>query len=140
MKILLPVDGSDYTKRMLAYVAGQGELLGPNHQYTLFTVVPALPPHAARHIDRASLDAYYREQADEVLQAAKAYAEQQGLAVQVDSRIGHAADAIAAYAQSGKHDLIVMGSQGHAALASLVLGSVTRGVLACCTVPVLLIR
>jgi hypothetical protein len=28
MKILLPVDGSDYTKRMLSYIAAHDELLG----------------------------------------------------------------------------------------------------------------
>jgi hypothetical protein len=39
MKILLPVDGSDHTKRMLAYIAAHDELLGAAHEYTLVTVV-----------------------------------------------------------------------------------------------------
>ena len=37
MKVLLPVGGSDYTKRMLSYIAAHNELLGARHGYTLFT-------------------------------------------------------------------------------------------------------
>jgi len=33
MKILLPIDGSDYTKRMLSYIAAHDELLGSGHEY-----------------------------------------------------------------------------------------------------------
>ena len=43
MKILLPVDGSEYTKRMLAYVAAHDELLGGDHEYFVLTVVPSIP-------------------------------------------------------------------------------------------------
>ena len=39
MKILLAVDGSKYTKRMLAYVAAHDEWLGPGHEYTVFNGV-----------------------------------------------------------------------------------------------------
>ena len=37
-------------------------------------------------------------------------------------------------------DVIVMGSRGHGALGSLVMGSVATKVLASCGVPVLLVR
>ena len=47
MKILVAVDGSDYTKRMLAYWAAHDEWLGDSHEYTLLTVIPAVPPRAA---------------------------------------------------------------------------------------------
>ena len=53
---------------------------------------------------------------------------------------GHAVEAIAAFAQAERPDLIVMGSHGHAALANAALGSVATGVLACCKAPVLLVR
>jgi hypothetical protein len=63
MKILLAVDGSEYTKRMLAYLAAHDELLGPGHEYTALTVVTPVPPHAARHLDRGTIDDYYRDEA-----------------------------------------------------------------------------
>ena len=69
MKILLPVDGSKYTRRMLSYIAAHDELLGAGHQYLLVTVVPKLSLRAASFIDRDTLDAYYQEEADKVLRA-----------------------------------------------------------------------
>ena len=50
------------------------------------------------------------------------------------------ADGIAAYAEDGRFDLVVMGSHGHGELAGLVMGSVVTRVLARCKVPVLLVR
>ena len=43
-------------------------------------------------------------------------------------------------AESGKYDLIVMGTHGHGSLGKLVMGSVSTQVLANCQVPVLLVR
>ena len=37
MNILLAVDGSDYTKRMLAYLTTHDDLFTPQQQFTLFT-------------------------------------------------------------------------------------------------------
>ena len=52
MKILVAVDGSPYTKRMLAYLAAHDEWLGDKHQYTVLHVVPAVPPRAAAVLDK----------------------------------------------------------------------------------------
>jgi nucleotide-binding universal stress UspA family protein len=140
MKILLPVDGSDYTKRTLAYIAAHDELLGAGHEFTVLTVVPAVPAHAARFLDRAMLDGYYVEEAEEVLRPVKRFAEQQGWKVRAVQLQGHAAETIAAFAESEKADLVVMGTHGHSSIGNVVLGSVANGVLARCKVPLLLIR
>jgi nucleotide-binding universal stress UspA family protein len=140
MKILLPVDGSDYTKRMLSYIAAHDELLGRGHEYTVFTAVPPVPPHAARFLDRNIVDDYYREQAEQVLRPVRAFADQQGWKIRTTHVPGHAAEAIAALAESENPDLIVMGTHGHSSLGNVILGSVASGVLARCKVPVLLIR
>jgi len=140
MKILLPVDGSEYTKRMLAYVAAHDELFGPDHEYTLFTAVPPVPMHAARFVERGTLDTYYREQAETVLRTVQAYAEQHGWKVQTMHAVGEPAPEIAALAKAGKFELVVMGTRGQGALGTMILGSVANGVLARCETPVLLIR
>ena len=140
MKVLLPVDGSDYTKRMLGYVAASDGLLGTRHDYVVVTVVAALPAHATRFIDRATLDDYYRESAEAVLGPVRAFAEQKGWTLRTDVRVGHAAEQIAVAAEEARADLIVMGSHGHSAFGSVVLGSVASGVIARCKTPVLLIR
>ncbi|MBA2963263.1 MULTISPECIES: universal stress protein [Ramlibacter] len=140
MQILLPVDGSEYTKRMLAYIGTHHDLLGTEHDYTAFTVVHSLSPHAARFLDPAVLADYYAEQADEVLRPVQAYAAEQGWRMKVARAHGPAAKLIALYAQEHAQDLIVMGAHGHSALGNMVMGSTTNGVLARCKVPVLLIR
>ena len=140
MKVLLPVDGSDYTKRMLSYIAAHSELLGPGHEYTVFTAVPQIPVRATRFLDAGTVDDYYADQAEQVLKPVRAFADQQGWKISIVQVHGHAAEAIAEFAEKDKSDLIVMGTHGHSALGSMILGSVASGVLARCTVPVLLIR
>ena len=140
MKILLPVDGSDHTKRMLAYIAAHDELLGAGHEYLVFTAVAAIPPGASRMLDSALVEDHYTEQAEQVLAPVRAFIAQQHWTARVSHGHGRAGELIAALATAEKVDLIVMGTHGHSALANVVLGSVTSGVLARCKVPVLLIR
>jgi nucleotide-binding universal stress UspA family protein len=139
MKVLLAVDGSDYTKRMLEYLAGHDELLGPSHEYTALTVVTPIPPHAARHIERTTLDGYYRDEATKVLDPVVAVAAKHGWNLTALFRPGHAAEEIAALAERDEYDLVVLGTHGHSALGSLVLGSVVSGVLARAKKPILLV-
>ena len=140
MKILLPVDGSDYTKRMLAYLAAHGELLPGDHQYTLFTVIEAYASRDANLAKAASTEAFMRDQAEQVLGPVRAFAQQQGWRFQTDHVPGPAAAAIVAKAEVLRPDMIIMGTHGRSPLSSLVLGSVSNDVLANCKVPVLLIR
>ena len=53
---------------------------------------------------------------------------------------GDRVKSIAKFADSGKFDLVIMGSHGQGALGNLVMGSVATEVLARCKVPVLLVR
>jgi nucleotide-binding universal stress UspA family protein len=55
-------------------------------------------------------------------------------------RRGPAAKAILERIDAGEHDLVVMGSRGLGATGSLILGSVSRAVLARSPVPVLITR
>ncbi|UUX97402.1 universal stress protein [Aquabacterium sp. J223] len=140
MKILLPVDGSPYTQRMLAQIGQNAELLGKQHEYTALTVVTPIPPHATRYLGSASLNDYYAEQAEAVLAPLREQATQNGWRLQTAHAVGSAADQIADYAASHPTDLLVMGTHGHGALGNMVLGSVTTGVIARVKVPVLLVR
>ncbi len=46
MKILLAVDGSAYTKKMLAYLTTHLEVFHASNEFTIFTVQMPLPPRA----------------------------------------------------------------------------------------------
>lgn len=140
MKILLAVDGSPYTKRMLAYLAAHDEWLGAHHEYTLVHAVPPVPPRAAAVLDKATLKSYYDDSAEKVLKPIRTFFERQGIKAKCVSKAGPAAEIVVAQAAKEGCDLIVMGSHGHGALARLVLGSVAAKVVAGTKVPVLLVR
>lgn len=140
MKILVPVDGSAFTKRMLAYLTAHDEWLGTQHQYTLITVVPAVPARAAAAIEKSVLHDHYQAEAEKVFKPIRAFFKKQGVEAEYVSKVGGAADHIAALADKGKFDLLMMGSHGHGVLGNLVMGSVTTKVMAHCDTPVLVIR
>lgn len=140
MKILLAVDGSEYTRKMLDYLRANRALFDTGHGYTLFNAQPPLPPHARAALGATVVHDYHEEEALKVLQPALEALAAQGLQADRAWKMGPPGDTIAEFARTGGYDLILMGSHGHGALARLVMGSVTTQVLAQCIVPVLLIR
>ncbi len=140
MKILLAVDGSEYTKKMLAYITTHEELFSANNSYTLLTVNPQLPPRARAAVGKEVVDAYQREEAEKVLGPVTIFLLRHKIDAKTLSKVGHAGETISKTADSGKFDLVVMGSHGHTSLGNLVMGSVATQVLAHCKVPVLLVR
>ncbi len=140
MKILVPVDGSAFTKRMLAYLAAHDEWLGDSHQYTVLHVATPVPPRAAAVLDKAVVQAHYAEESEKVFKPIRTFFGRQKIGAEYLAKVGPAADTIASVATKGKFDLLIMGSHGHGVLGSLVLGSVTTKVMAHCGVPVLIVR
>jgi nucleotide-binding universal stress UspA family protein len=140
MKILLAVDGSSFTKRMLAYLTVHEEWLGAQHEYTAVYAVPAVPPRAAAVLAKDVLRAHYADEADKVFKPIRQFFERRGIKASYVSKTGGAADTIIGVAEKGDFDLLVMGSHGHSSLANLVMGSVATKVIAGCSTPVLLIR
>ena len=140
MKVLLAVDGSPYTKRMLAYLSAHDELLKGDVEFTLLTVVPGIPPHAARFLSEADLHGYYESEAEAVLEPIRSFVAQQGWRAEFRRGHGVPAERIVELAQAGDFDLVVLGSHGHSALGNVLLGSVATRVLADCRIPVLVIR
>jgi nucleotide-binding universal stress UspA family protein len=140
MKILLAVDGSDYTKRMLSYLAAHKDGLGAGHTYTVLYAVLPVPHRAAAFAGPELVHGYYEDDARLVLEPTRAFLSEHGIEASFVHKVGHPADEIAAYAETGEFDLLIMGSHGAGALKNLVLGSVATKVLAQCTVPVLLVR
>jgi nucleotide-binding universal stress UspA family protein len=140
MKILLAVDGSTHTQRLIDYLSAHAEWGRGDHAYTVMHCVAAVPPGAASMLSAQDLKAYYDEQADNVFAPIRAKLEQKGIKGEYVAKVGHAGDLIARAAESGGYDLVMMGSHGHGALGKLVLGSVATRVMAQCQVPVLLVR
>jgi nucleotide-binding universal stress UspA family protein len=74
------------------------------------------------------------------LEEARALGAERGIEVQTEMLRGETVDELVAYADSLDADLIVVGSRGHGAIASVVIGSVSRGVLHEARRPVLVVR
>lgn len=140
MNILLAVDGSTYTKKMLAYLAAHDEMLGNDHSYTAITVQPPLPPRARAALGKETVDGYYADEGEKVMSPVVKFMARHGVQLKAMTKVGPAGETIAKVAESGKYDLVVMGTHGHGSLGRLVMGSVSTQVLANCTVPVLLVR
>ncbi len=140
MKVLLAVDGSAYTQKMLAYLTSHQEMLGTGHEYSIITVQPLLPPRARAALGKDVVEQYYDEEATKILVPVQDFLKSRGVQVQSISKVGPIADTIIKEAQEGKFDMIAMGTHGHGTLGRLVMGSVSSQVLAGCTIPVLLIR
>lgn len=141
MKILLAIDGSPYSKKMLAYLCAHDELISAGRNtFTALTVLPAIPPRARAVLSKEMVDEYYREEGAKVLDPVRKYLEQSCIFPKERLEVGHPGDIIASIAEDEKYDLIIMGTHGHGALGRLVMGSVSTQVLANCSVPVMLIR
>ena len=140
MNILLAVDGSTYTKKMLAYLAAHDEMLGSSHTYTAITVQPQLPPRARAALGKEVVDKYHAEEGEKVLSPVVKFMARQGVQLKTMTKVGPAGETIAKVAESGKYDLIVMGTHGRHGVKRVMLGSNAHGVLRVADVPVLLVR
>lgn len=140
MKILLAVDGSAFTKKMLAYLTTHLEVFNANNEFTLFTVQMPLPPRARAAVGAEVANSYYAEEAEKVTAPVVKFLKRHGIEPKVVHKVGSPGEQIAKQANAGDYDLVMMGSHGHSALGNLVMGSVATQVLAHCGVPVLLVR
>lgn len=139
MKILLAVDGSSYTKKMLAYLAAH-ELFSAKNEYTAFTAQLVLPTQARAALGKELVAKYYEDEGLRVMAPVTKYLARHGVTAHCLWKMGKPGELIAKMAEDGKFDLVVMGSHGHGALMNLVVGSVATQVLAGCKVPVLVVR
>lgn len=140
MKILLAVDGSSYTQKMLDYVAKQRELFDNSHSYTVFNAQTQLPNHAASVVGSQATQDYYQDEARKVIEPAVATLTAAGLRAEGAWQAGPAGETIGDFADKHGFELVLMGSHGHGAIGRLVMGSVASRVLAHSSVPVLLVR
>jgi nucleotide-binding universal stress UspA family protein len=140
MKILLAVDGSEFTNRMLDFVLTKSHLPRPENEFLVFHCVPQWPHRAAAFKNLDVVARYYQEDAESVLEPVRRVIESSGVHAIYRHTVGAAGHAISEMAQREAFDLVVMGSHGRGALTNVVLGAVTTAVLALCKTPVLIVR
>jgi nucleotide-binding universal stress UspA family protein len=136
--ILVALDGSDAAERALAQAIDLAEAEGA--RLTLISVAaPSRWRLASPYVLPFPDDDELERQAQSVVDEAEALVPD-GVPVSTVVRSGPAAKAILDRVEAGQHDLVVMGSRGLGTAGSLILGSVSRAVLAHSPVPVLIAR
>ena len=59
MKILVPIDGSEFSKHSIEFVTSRATLLGHNPEIELLSVQAPVPARASKLIGNGSLSGYY---------------------------------------------------------------------------------
>ena len=136
--ILVPVDFSDATQRVLATARQFAEAFGS--RVVLLHVAEPEPDFIGFEPGpmsvRAAVAGDFRHEHQLLDELKKSLTGIDVLALQVQ---GAAADTIISESARQGADLIVMGSHGHGALYHLLAGSATKGVLKAATCPVLIV-
>ncbi len=142
-KILVPVDGSETSKRGLREAIKLAK--NQNSQLVLFHIVNefVLDYTFSAELYADQLLDSMRTQGQAVLDQMAAFVRQQGLqpeCVLMESIGGAAGDLIVEQAKQSAVDLIVMGTHGRRGLRRLAVGSDAEAVIRSAPVPVLLVR
>jgi nucleotide-binding universal stress UspA family protein len=139
-KILIATDGSESAHEAVEFgldlAAEQGAKAFIVHVTPLVDVIP----YANFGYVGPTLPHEFDEQDRKLLQEAAEPAAERGVDVETTLLKGRPADEIVAFADTIDADLIVVGSRGHGAITSALIGSVSRGVLHESRRPVLIVR
>ena len=139
-RILVATDGSqpatEAVELAVELASEHGCELHIVHVVPILDVVPSVGFGAITAALPHEVSAHDRELLDDAL----ALAREQGVTAMTQILRGDTVDEIVACADSHDVDLLVVGSRGHGAIASSLLGSVSRGVLAETKRPVLIVR
>jgi len=137
-RILVPFDGSDGASKALRRAVYLAEALGA--EVTAFSVdehVPRYAPAVGEIQEEKGLrDAEFAE----LRRRVGAVAKELGREIKMETRVGHAAQSIVAYAQEQNFDVIVMGQSGHSGVWGTLLGSTTARVVDHAPCDVLVVR
>jgi nucleotide-binding universal stress UspA family protein len=137
-KILIATDGSASAGEAVGFGLDLAEKQGASVVFV--HVVPQLEWAAVAGPAPVKLPHVPSDADRQPLRVALELAEARGVTARTELLVGNAVDEIVAYADTVDADLIVVGSRGHGAIATALLGSVSHGILDEAMRPVLIVR
>lgn len=140
MRILMPVDSSEYSKAAVAFVATRTTLFKNPTEVELLNIQYPVPSRAARALGREMVQSYHESEAAKALKTSAAALKRAGANAAGRYVVGTVAHELASIVANDRADLIVMGSHGDTGLKKLLLGSVASAVAVSCTKPLLILR
>jgi len=146
LKIMVPADGSKTAQIAAAYAVDLAKQLKASitvlsviDQRSLIAQTASLSQTTRHTIE--PLEDYLQEAAEGYAGEVKKLCDKKGVAATISIKKGHPVEVIVKEARRLKANLIVMGSHGRSALSSIVLGSVSYGVIQNDkSIPVLIVR
>jgi len=140
MKIILPVDGSEYTKKALAFLVTHENLCGPDDELLVLNVQPPVPARVKRMLGSNVVNDYHQDEAKRVLDPIERFLKRHPIHCSSRWVVGvPAAEILKAAAKEQAH-MIVMGTHGHGLLGRALMGSVAQRVITEADIPVMLIK
>ena len=140
MKIVLPVDGSEFTKKAIAFLVTHENLCGPDVELIVLNVQPPMPPRVRSMVGSEAVKEYHQEEAGKVLKPIERFLNKHKLNFRSSWSVGSAAQEVLKIVEKEQAHMIVMGTHGHGLLGRAVMGSVAQRVVADAHVPVLLVK
>jgi nucleotide-binding universal stress UspA family protein len=139
-RLLVPIDGSDPADAALEFALEEH----PDADITVLSVIDPTDvgygsieaaPSTFEHLQESA-----EERIEQVLDEAKALAEEHGMDVTAETVIGMPSRAIVEWAENNDIDGIVIGSHGRRGVTRVLLGSVAESVVRRSPVPVTVVR
>jgi nucleotide-binding universal stress UspA family protein len=140
MRILIPVDGSSFSKSAVDFVASRTTLIQHQPEVELLNVQYPVSARVGRAAGKEVVASYQASEANKVFKPCLATFKRAGLTAQSKYVVGSPGSTVGQIAAEDAADLIVMGSHGHTGFRSALFGSVTHAVLASCDTPLLVLR
>lgn len=142
LKLLVPIDGSEFASRALDLLLDKMAWLRKESEIHLINVQPPVPggSRAAAVLGQDRLNQHHQEEAMEVLKPAMQKLDAAGVKYVHHIVVGEPGPVIAEFANEKGCDLILMGTHGKGATATLLLGSVAMKVIHLAQVPVTLVK
>ena len=140
MKILFAADGSQFTKKALAFLVTHESLLSPDTEVVVVNIQPAVSPRVRAMAGAGMVYQWQKDDAMAVLEPIEKFLLRHKIHPKSKWAVGGAAALLVRYAEKEKADMIVMGTHGHGLLGRALLGSVAQRVVTDAHIPVLLVK
>lgn len=136
-RIVVGVDGSDHSRKALAWAVAEAKLRGATVEAVMAWHTPYMGGTwaVAVPVDMGEIEDSYRAQLDEVVDAA----DTEGLAAPVERILVNGSVTHSLLEAAKGADLVVVGSRGHGGFVGLLLGSVSHQVVAHSPCPVVVV-
>lgn len=140
MKIILPIDGSEFTKKALAFLVTHENLCGPDDELVVLNVQPPVPPRVKRMLGSSAVNEYHESEARRVIDPIERFLKRHAIHYSTRWVVGTPAAEILKAVTKEKAHMIVMGTHGHGLLGRAIMGSVAQRVVTDADVPVMLVK